>query len=55
MAIDPMCGMTVDEKSAIQVQKDNKTYYFCSTHCKDKFLATPAGAKPKEKSGGCCG
>ena len=55
MAKDPVCGMTVDEKNAIQGQKDNKTYYFCSTHCKEKFLSTPAGAKPEGKSKSCCG
>ncbi len=55
MVKDPVCGMTVDEKNSIQVQKDNKVYYFCSTHCKDKFLSTPIGEKTEKKSTGCCG
>ena len=38
MAKDPICGMTVDEKNAIQATKDGKGYYFCSQHCKEKFL-----------------
>jgi Cu+-exporting ATPase len=55
MAKDPVCGMAVDESKAIKVQKDNATYYFCSTHCKEKFLSVPVGEGHKEKSGGCCG
>jgi len=30
--------MQVDEKIAIKVTKDGKDYFFCSAHCKDKFL-----------------
>ena len=52
---DPMCGMTVDESTAPSAQRDGKTFYFCSDSCKQKFLSTPAGAKPEGKSGGCCG
>ena len=53
---DPICGMTVDEATALRAERDGKSYYFCSEHCRQKFLSTPAGAKPEEnKSGGCCG
>ena len=52
---DPICGMTVDEATAVHTNRDGKTFYFCSDHCRQKFLATPAGAKPENKSGGCCG
>lgn len=38
MTKDPICGMTVDENSVIKITKDGKDYYFCSTHCKDKFI-----------------
>jgi len=38
MAIDPVCGMTVDEQKAIKAQKEGKTFYFCSEHCRNKFL-----------------
>lgn len=52
---DPICGMTVDESTALHSQRDGKTFYFCSNNCLQKFLATPVGAKPKGKfSGGCC-
>jgi len=51
---DPICGMTVDETTALHAERDGKTFYFCSDHCRQKFLSTRAGAKPTDKSGGCC-
>lgn len=43
MAIDPVCGMTVDEKSAAgNVVHSGKTWYFCSMHCQHEFEANPA-------------
>ena len=41
---DPICGMTVDEATALHAERDGKTFYFCSDHCRQKFLSTPAGA-----------
>ena len=52
---DPICGMTVDEATALHAERDGKTFYFCSDHCRQKFLSTPVGAKPEGKTGGCCG
>lgn len=52
---DPVCGMTVDEATAIHAERDGKTFYFCGDKCRQKFLSTPAGAKPEGKSGSCCG
>lgn len=52
---DPICGMTVDEATALHTERDGKTFSFCSDHCRQKFLSTPAAAKPEDKSGGCCG
>lgn len=42
MAIDPVCGMTVDEKTA-QFKSDYKgtTYYFCAAGCKKTFDGEP--------------
>jgi Cu+-exporting ATPase len=51
---DPVCGMTVSETTALHAERNGKTFYFCSEHCRDKFLSIGAGAKPVEKSGGCC-
>jgi len=43
MAIDPVCGMTVDEKSAAgNVVHSGTTYYFCSSKCQHEFEANPA-------------
>jgi Cu+-exporting ATPase len=48
MAIDPICGMTVDEATARSAEKDGQTSYFCSDHCRQKFLAsdTPNTKQP---------
>ena len=43
MAIDPVCGMTVDEKRAAgKTTYEGKTYFFCSPFCLQKFEASPA-------------
>lgn len=52
---DPICGMTVNEATALHVERDGKTFYFCSDHCRQKFLSDPACAKLENKSGCCCG
>ena len=41
MAIDPICGMEVDEQNALHAEWRGETYYFCSEHCRDKFLLQP--------------
>jgi P-type Cu+ transporter len=35
---DPVCGMQVDERSALKAERDGKTFFFCSEHCREKFL-----------------
>jgi Cu+-exporting ATPase len=41
-AIDPVCGMTMKpEAAAGSFEYDGRTYYFCSTHCLDRFRANP--------------
>lgn len=40
--IDPVCSMTVDPNNAAgQVEYKGETYYFCSTHCVQKFRENP--------------
>ncbi len=51
MAIDPVCGMTVDPaKAAGTADYAGKKYFFCSKYCLAKFQADPAkyqeAAKP---------
>ena len=37
MATDPICGMTVDEKTARSAVRDGVTFFFCSEGCLRKF------------------
>ena len=37
---DPICKVCVPKKQALTLQDDDKVIYFCSTECRDKFLAT---------------
>ena len=42
MAIDPVCGMSVNENTApATADYKGQTYYFCSTDCKVKFQREP--------------
>ena len=52
MAIDPICGMTVNEATDFRAERDGQTFYFCSEHCRQKFLSTSAAAKHEEKPHG---
>ena len=39
---DPVCGMTVDEKSStFRTGYAGKTYYFCSAKCLSDFTRNP--------------
>ena len=48
VAIDPVCGMTVDPGSARHVERDGKTTYFCSEGCQTKFLGQATGEAPEK-------
>jgi len=57
MTKDPICGMTVDEATALKAERDGQTFYFCSEHCRQKFLSQQP-TKPASKENGsnsCCG
>ncbi|MDE2009030.1 MAG: heavy metal translocating P-type ATPase [Candidatus Omnitrophica bacterium] len=49
MPKDPICGMDVDESSPLKLEKDGQVYYFCSGHCKEKFLKE-AQSHPKPQA-----
>jgi YHS domain-containing protein len=56
MKIDPICGMQVDESTALRAERDGQTFYFCSQRCRQKFLGQ---ARPAETNLGasvinCC-
>ena len=39
---DPVCGMTVEPgRAAAKAEHEGRVYYFCSTHCHDKFIDEP--------------
>ena len=38
---DPVCGMSVDERSDFSTQFEGKKYFFCSDDCKQEFDAEP--------------
>jgi Cu+-exporting ATPase len=43
MERDPVCGMEVDPKTApARSERNGKTYYFCSTACKQQFEQNPS-------------
>ena len=48
MAKDPICGMDVDETTALRAERDGQTYYFCGESCRAKFLQPKAAHS-------CCG
>ena len=49
MAIDPICGMTVDPaKAAGQFDHQGTTYYFCATSCLERFRTDPERALSKK-------
>lgn len=42
MAVDPVCKMNVDEKTArFRSEYRGKTYYFCAPGCKKVFDTDP--------------
>ena len=47
MAIDPVCGMTVDaEKTAHRLDLGGQAWFFCSAGCRDRFRREKEGAGP---------
>ncbi len=38
--IDPVCGMEASS-DLFQVDYKGESYYFCSDHCKERFVANP--------------
>lgn len=56
---DPVCGMPVTEQSEHRAHYRGSTYFFCSAHCRSKFLshpgqyvAVPAEGSPSEEVAG---
>ncbi|MFQ5576293.1 MAG: ATP-binding cassette domain-containing protein [Anaerolineae bacterium] len=42
MALDPVCGMSVDKETApAQTRHNGNVFYFCARGCRDEFLEAP--------------
>ena len=55
-AVDPVCGMQVDEaRAAATAEHAGTTWYFCSTRCHDRFTADPQAFLKPQGEGSCCG
>lgn len=46
MAVDPICGMQVNEETGLRSEVDGEIYYFCCEHCRQKFLGQKTGTLP---------
>jgi putative ABC transport system ATP-binding protein len=46
MAVDPVCGMTVEREKGISAAGDGQVFYFCSQGCRDEFLQAPGEFLP---------
>ncbi len=60
MAIDPICGMQVNEETGLTSVVDEETFYFCSEHCQTKFLKQQSGKEQSHTTNlpvmqSCCG
>jgi len=50
IAVDPICGMEVARKAdALTATARGETFYFCSAHCREKYLHQP------QEAHACCG
>ncbi len=41
MAVDPVCGMSVQREKALHVEWNSRGFYFCARGCRDEFLSDP--------------
>ncbi|OGO74286.1 MAG: hypothetical protein A3K41_05520 [Chloroflexi bacterium RIFOXYD12_FULL_57_15] len=41
MAIDPVCGMSVEREMAISAEWEGQVFYFCARGCRDEFVNDP--------------
>ena len=52
---DPVCGMEVNPENAVAVaERDGEKFYFCSTHCRDRFVAENKDGAEEEDGHSCC-
>ena len=57
---DAVCEMLVDPESATSIKRNGKTFYFCSDHCRDKYIGlsdaseTNTGHDDDRQEHACC-
>jgi len=49
MAIDPICGMEINKSTALKVDFEGQTYYFCNSGCMKQFMQDKGLAPPEEE------
>ncbi len=52
IAVDPVCGMSVERENAFSAVWDSQTFYFCARGCRDEFLFNPQQFVEGEGQGG---
>jgi YHS domain-containing protein len=48
MVKDPVCGMYMDCRLAVRLDRKSEEFYFCSEECKQKYLNDPTGSGTAE-------
>ena len=43
MVKDPVCGMYMDSRLAVRIDKRKEAFYFCSEECKNKYMGKSRG------------
>lgn len=43
MATDPVCGMKIEKEGALNMEWEDRIYYFCAKGCRDEFTQAPEG------------
>ena len=51
---DPICGMSVDTRTALNIERNGVRFYFCSESCRQKFQSKPVGTQAEDRAVGCC-
>jgi putative ABC transport system ATP-binding protein len=41
MAVDPVCGMSVEREKAFSMEWESQLYFFCARGCRDEFMSDP--------------
>jgi uncharacterized protein len=50
-ATDPVCGMRVDKGTALRLEHDGHTHFFCSEHCRATFASRASGREQPHDGG----